>query len=144
MSFIKDIFWDTPKDFWKYEGFFGKIMALVWFLLIAFLAFLLFGLSFMAIDRTFLSYVQGQAEVIGKRFDPAHTETYMQTIQSGNTTIIVPQTNYYPDRYYLQLQVKNLSGEQQVNVSTYNEMRQGNIVEVKYSKRRITDELSFE
>lgn len=144
MGFIKDIFWDMPKDFWQDDGIFGKLMALLWLLLITMLAAIIYWLGFMAVDRTFLDYVPSEAKIVGKRFDPAHEETYMTTVQSGNTTIMIPQTNYYPDRYYLQLEVKGLVGEKQVDLGFYNEMKLSNIVSVKYSKRRITDELSFE
>ena len=144
MEFIKGIFWDMPKDFWQDDGIVGKLVALVWLVLVTILVAIIYWLGFMVADRAFLDYVPAQAQIIGKRFDPAHEETYMTTVQSGNTTIMVPQTNYYPDRYYLQLEVKGLAGEKQVDLSFYNEMKPGNTVSVKYSKRRITDELSFE
>lgn len=144
MGFMKEIFWEMPKDFWQDDGLLGKVVALFWLFLLTLLAAIVFGVAFMVVDRAGLDYVSGEAKVVGKFFDPAHEETYMQTIQSGNTTITIPQTNYYPDRYYLQLQVKGLSGVQQVNLSTYNEIKEGKFVNVKYSKRRITDELSFE
>lgn len=143
MEFIKGIFWDMPKDFWD-DGIFGKLVSLLWFVLVTALSVMLFALAFMVADRAFLEYVPGQATVIGKRFDPAHEETYMTTVQSGNTTIMVPQTNSYPDRYFLQLKVKDLTGEQQVDLGLYNEMKSGNVISVKYSKRRFTDELSFD
>lgn len=143
MDFIKEIFWDMPVEMWE-DSFIGKFIALLWFALVMLLTIFLFWGVFSIADRAFLDYVPGEAKIMGKRFDPAHEETYMTSVQSGNTTIMVPQTTSYPDRYYLQLEVKGLYGEEQIDLSTYNEMKEGKVINVKYSKRRFTDELSFE
>lgn len=143
MDFIKGIFWEMPVDLWM-DGFFGKIMATLWFVVVIILTGLLSMLLFMAIDGLFLSYVPGEAKVLNKRFDPEHTETHMQTMIVGKTTMIIPQTTSYPDRYYLELEINNLIGEKQVDKIVFDEITEGQMVSVKYSKRRISNSISYE
>lgn len=143
MDFIKGIFWEMPVDLWM-DGFFGKIMAFLWFVVMIMLVGLISVLLFMAVDGLFLSYVPGEAKVVSKRFDPAHTEPHMQTMIVGKTTMMIPQTYTYPDRYYLALEINNLIGEKQVDKSIFDEITEGQMVSVKYSKRRISNSISYE
>ena len=143
MNLIKGIFWEMPVDFWN-DGLFGKLMATLWLSVTLTLLAIICFLCFLALDGAFLSYVSGEAKVVGKRFDPAHTDTYMQTVLVGKSTVLIPQTTSYPDRYYLRLEVNGLIGEKQVEKSLFEEIHEGKIIGVKYSKRRITNSISYE
>lgn len=143
MNFIKSIFWEMPVDFWM-DGFFGKIMSFLWFAIMIMLVGLVSFLLFMAVDGLFLSYVSGEAKVISKRMSPAHTETQMHAILVGKSTMMIPQTINYPDRYYFELEVNHLVGEKQVDKTFFEEVNQGQEISVKYSKKRISNSLSFE
>lgn len=143
MGFIKAVFWEMPADFWS-EGVFGKLVAFLWLFLVAAIFFLTFMMSYMVVDSAFLTYQLGQAKIAGKRFDPAHSETTYISMPVGNTTMMLPQTTNYGDRYYLQLEMNGLFGEMQVSPSHYEEMKEGKVIDVKYSKRRISDTLSFD
>lgn len=143
MEFIKNIFWEMPVDLWM-DGFFGKVMAFLWFSVMIVLVGLVSFMLFMAVDGLFLSYIPGEAKVVNKRFDPAHTETHMQTMIVGKTTMLIPQTYTYPDRYYLGLEINSLVGEKQVDKTFFDEINEGQLVSIKYSKRRISNSISYE
>lgn len=142
MEFIKGFFWDMPVDMWS-DGAMGKFMALLWLVIIVIISGLMIGLTYAVIDSAFLKYQSGEAKIIAKRFDPAHDETYMQSVVIGKSTILIPQTSHYPDRYYLQMEIVGLMGEQQVEKSFYEGITEGKIVSVKYSKRRLSNTISF-
>lgn len=143
MSMVKDIFLEMPSDFWN-DGFVGKIMAFLWLSVLMMLVGLIFFVCFEVADKAFLTYKDGSAVVIQHRFDPAHSETIMQTMIVGKTTMMIPQTTNYPDRYYLELKINDLTGEMQVNKSFYDEVKDNSEVNVKYSKNRLSNGLTFD
>ena len=143
MSVIKDIFWEMPVEMWT-DGFMGKFMSFLWFSILILLFVLVFALCFFVADKAFLTYREGSAVVIQHRFDPAHSETTMQTMIVGKTTMMIPHTTNYPDRYYLKLKINNLTAEMQVEKNQFDEIKDNNEVKVKYSKNRLSDGLTFE
>ncbi len=62
-------------------------------------------------------------KVYEKEFIPAHTETQLMPIVSSNgktvTTILIPQTNIVPDKYYIKIQSAEPGEDGEYKKATY-------------------------
>lgn len=77
-----------------------------------------------------------QGTVIAKDFEPAHTELRMQYMRIGDTTMMIPVQDYYPDYWSVRLrnctqESKCKTGWRQVTQDSYDRINVGDWVNVE-------------
>lgn len=142
MNFINEVLWNIPHYLWSID-FMGRIVSVIWLLLILLIVVIIVGCLYLTIDESFLTYVPSKAKLLSKRIDLAHSEATTQTIYAGKTTIVIPRTINYPDRFYLTLEINKLQGVMQVEKDIYNKIVQGQMLTICYAKNRLSKSLSF-
>ncbi len=67
----------------------------------------------------------------------------METVLVGKSVLLIPHTVYSPDAYYAKLAMNGLEGETPISQDKFVNLKPGVTVDVEYSKKRFSNELSF-
>ena len=132
---IKDLYIDIFRD-----GIIGCILGIIiWIFSLMLLTLISWGI-FYIVDSSFLPTNTSVGNVINKKFSPAYyTTTY---IRSGNATI--PVTRHIPNRWYLTIEINNMSDDVNVESLYYNNTNIGDNIECEYVKGRFSDYIYIE
>jgi hypothetical protein len=93
-EFLKDIFWDFPRDMFT-DGLMGCIMGILYVVLLVGTLFLVSSLTLYLVDTVGVEPKPQAAVVESTRFIPAHVIIINTMV--GNVS--VPQVNYIPDAW---------------------------------------------
>lgn len=143
MSIMYEIFIGIFADFWS-DGLFGKFMAIMWESVIILTIGLIFVLIFYLMDSIFLNYKEGEGIVIEKTFDPAHSETHLQSQLIGKTIILIPVTRSYGDRYFINVSVNEKNDNVQIPQEMFNKINLKEIISIKYAQHRFSNSISID
>jgi hypothetical protein len=94
---------------------------------------------FLLVDGQWLSRREAPGMVMSKEYRPVGRSTF--TTKVGNTVRSYPVT--VPDAYLVTVEVEGRRGTGEVPRSEYDELKEGDAVQVAYSRRRIRGTLSI-
>jgi len=118
---IADMFYETVIENWKYDKFVSIMASIMWLgaaILIYILGYFVYSITEHEISGLKKGIVKSED------FQAAHSETTMQTVIVGKTTMSIPQTRWINDRWFIEVEGSN--GRKEVWV-TYNKQRGENI-----------------
>ncbi len=118
------------------EGFFGKILALLFVLTIGTLLFLISWGIFVAADSWYVSNKIGNAVVV----DKSHHSAYTSVISTGK--IVVPV--YHPERWSIGLAKDGLMDDVDVSKKSYDSINLKETYEITYRVGRLSSDMYIE
>lgn len=125
-SFLQEIFIDPFRD-----GEIGSyiIGIIIWLFSLVILGLLSLGIIFFS-DYMLGSEKQDTGIIIDKRFEPSHTETLY--VKVGNIT--VPQTRRVPDKWYVKIEINDLTDNFYMDENSWNQMSINQEMNCRYTQ----------
>lgn len=116
------------------EGFYGIVIAIIfWFMLAVTASFLFYG-AFYLTDSKFLEFKECSGVIVEKKYEKAHDTLIV--VGDGKSAILAPK--YVSESYFVFIKCKDGSNWVCVDRYTYESLNVGCVVNVKYCIGRLS------